>query len=63
MITKINPEILQRIARKKAPYRAMNRRIVALLEADPQNVQLLHEAEWIRQKYLEIIRECEGELL
>lgn len=59
MKNKIDPEILRLIVSKKAPYRAMNRKVVSLLETDPHNGQLLLLAEWIRQRYLEIIREYE----
>lgn len=60
MKTKITPAILERIACLRAPYRARLREIVRQLGDDPDNHDLIREADSIRVIYFKIERSCLG---
>lgn len=60
MKTEITSADLQRIADLRAPHRARLREIVHLLDSDPDNPDLIHEADWIREIFLKIERSCLG---
>lgn len=54
MITKITPDLLDRIERERAPYLRRVRLIGNLLEREPHNMGLLHKLEQVRKTLSEI---------
>lgn len=63
MITKITPDLLDRIERERAPHLQRVRLIGNLLEREPHNMGLLHKLEQVRKNLSEINRRNLEEVL